>query len=153
MRRCKKFIIKVYGYKIYLPKNMASILMNSILQNRNKHPKKCEDDPWHLRQVIIIRIWLHFYKDDIALGSVQWNEHSGRGWRVGVGMSCQIIAKGSVWNQLLVWICVQERLVDGTVLAAQWSKVKNQAKSIWKSRPWYGFLKPDSLTVKRGTLE
>jgi hypothetical protein len=44
--------------------------MAPILKNKNKYtvrnqPKECEDEPCRPSQVIIIRIWLDFYEDDM----------------------------------------------------------------------------------------
>jgi hypothetical protein len=46
---------------------VAKLIHNKIFKLPEiDHPKECRDDPCRLRQVIIIRIWLDFYEDDMS---------------------------------------------------------------------------------------
>ncbi len=47
--------------------------MNSkYTEIKQNHPKECSDDPCHLRQVIIISIWLDFYVSPWVLSSIHF---------------------------------------------------------------------------------
>jgi hypothetical protein len=51
----------------FIPPQKKKFLLQCWLipNNRKKSPQKMLDDPCRLRQVIIVRIWLDFYEDDM----------------------------------------------------------------------------------------